>query len=683
VWYTESTPSLTPLIEPSQAPKSTNSPITTVPTTASNLKICQYSSYCRSDSDCVLGNKCNDPTNPYFTQCIPDASKYLTAYCVASYGHCSSSTDVCCDPGAVCSSGYSQCMQPSQSSGLCISPSGFSAVPASTLSPSSSSSPSGIPSVQPTSPSCEPTMKPSKPTTTSTATPSSTSTVATTASPVVSDPLCCDTTSYASSWTYCNSAAGLSMSSCSTCAAYQCIDWTAGSVAMQAREASYLAATGDSVYFGVGSYGNDQSRAGKCYRITASGVDRDLIVQVVNQGGDVPDGNFDLQVGDGGYGAFDACVADGTSVPQFDGSGSQWGAIYGGWSDISGCSNLPAFPHCGSAPADNMQDLCRWSFQKNIRVSTGNSNPTITNMCEVKCPSELWQATGLHRSDETNPSYTCGLTGNSGGGLMTRMMDCTKPSYGWNGNVKGTTYAGFELVVPCRRDGYTRINAMVPSTVSPSKSPTSATPLTPSQSPTMTPSAPSKSPSFLPSATPTCPSAQPSSPSCIPSLSPTSPTVTSTILPTPSPTYTISIVPSNQAVKNLTGNPFNRTLNYYVNPTYQAELQSSIVSASGQVKATLQSMMHVSSAYWIDVKAKILGTDTTSVEGILTDAASKELKQLVTLIIYDLPNRDCHVNISYSFYLIPYSFDSILLLLTLGKSFERRDLLYLQCGSYL
>ena len=75
---------------------------------------------------------------------------------------------------------------------------------------------------------------------------------------------------------------------------------------MQAREQSYFAATGDAVYFGVGSYGNDQTRAGKCYRISARDIDRDLIVRVVNQGGDVPDGNFDLQVGDGGFGIFDA-----------------------------------------------------------------------------------------------------------------------------------------------------------------------------------------------------------------------------------------------------------------------------------------------------------------------------------------------------------------------------------------
>jgi hypothetical protein len=79
-------------------------------------------------------------------------------------------------------------------------------------------------------------------------------------------------------------------------------------------------------------------------------------------------------------------------------------------------------------------------------------------MCEVKCPTELYSATGLHRSDETNAGYTCLSSGISSGGVLTRMMDCSKPSYAWAGNVKGTTFSGFEKVIPCRRDGYTRVN---------------------------------------------------------------------------------------------------------------------------------------------------------------------------------------------------------------------------------
>ena len=58
-------------------------------------------------------------------------------------------------------------------------------------------------------------------------------------------------------------------------------------------------------------------------------------------------------------------------------------------------------------------------------------------------------------------------------------------------------------------------------------------------------------------------------------------------------------------------------------------------------------MKDQASAYWLDKKNKITGThDTSTMEGILADAASKRTKQLVTFIVYDLPNRDCHAKAS-------------------------------------
>ena len=58
-------------------------------------------------------------------------------------------------------------------------------------------------------------------------------------------------------------------------------------------------------------------------------------------------------------------------------------------------------------------------------------------------------------------------------------------------------------------------------------------------------------------------------------------------------------------------------------------------------------MKEISSAYWLDKKSVLTGTSTTStMEGILKDAASRSTKQLVTLMVYDLPNRDCHVSYS-------------------------------------
>jgi len=84
---------------------------------------------------------------------------------------------------------------------------------------------------------------------------------------------------------------------------------------------------------------------------------------------------------------------------------------------------------------------------------------------------------------------------------------------------------------------------------------------------------------------------------------------------------------------------------YYVNPAYQKELSGSIATADGQIKANLQQMYNVPSAYWIDVMARISGSDD-SVEAILKDASSKSPVPLVVFIIYDLPNRDCHAKAS-------------------------------------
>ena len=199
---------------------------------------------------------------------------------------------------------------------------------------------------------------------------------------------------------------------------------TVGSARNKAREASFLSRTNTKVYFGVGSYGNDNSNAGYCLRITTDAIDRDIIAQVVNQGSDVHADNFDLQTADGGFGIFDACSIDGTSIPQYTGPGEAWGDNLGGARVASQCMNIPPYPICGNNPEDNLQNLCTWSFQNKIRLTTGSSsNPTIKKLCYVACPSEIYQATGLRRSDELNSLFTCSSL-LPAGGLVTRMMDC-------------------------------------------------------------------------------------------------------------------------------------------------------------------------------------------------------------------------------------------------------------------
>jgi len=74
--------------------------------------------------------------------------------------------------------------------------------------------------------------------------------------------------------------------------------------------------------------------------------------QVVKEG-DVPNNNFDMQIGDGGFGRNDDSW---NNRAQFDGNGSQWEGVNGG-----GLLNLSSL---WCSPADSMQDLCRWSFDK-------------------------------------------------------------------------------------------------------------------------------------------------------------------------------------------------------------------------------------------------------------------------------------------------------------------------------
>eukprot|EP01036_Dinobryon_divergens_P031162 gene31162-40518_t len=122
----------------------------------------------------------------------------------------------------------------------------------------------------------------------------------------------------------------------------------------------------------------------------------------------------------------------------------------------------------------------------------------------------------------------------------------SKPTYGWSGNIKGTTFPGMSTVIPCRRDGYTRVNQMyVRPTIIPSYRQTrapSVAPNTGSVKPTAEPSTLTVQPSAT--ALPTYPST--SSPSGTPSISPS--TGTPTFSPTAPPTYEVtgqpSVVPS-------------------------------------------------------------------------------------------------------------------------------------------
>eukprot|EP00456_Euglypha_rotunda_P062748 TRINITY_DN52927_c0_g1_i2.p1 TRINITY_DN52927_c0_g1~~TRINITY_DN52927_c0_g1_i2.p1 ORF type:complete len:263 (-),score=22.46 TRINITY_DN52927_c0_g1_i2:98-775(-) len=211
---------------------------------------------------------------------------------------------------------------------------------------------------------------------------------------------------------------------------------------------------------------------GACFRLTVQGVDRDLIVQSINTGSDVQGNQFDLQVGDGGFGANNKCA--GSSTSMYPGGTDVWGDMYGGVETRDQCSGLPPYPTIPDPmknAGDNLVTLCQYSFDKKVRLETNPSNPTIVNMARVQCPDALVELTQIQRSDDpvgyTGPSLpgfpnkntTCQQNSWDLSYCLTRMMDCCKPSGSWTNNINANLVVPTKKVVQmCTSDGYTRID---------------------------------------------------------------------------------------------------------------------------------------------------------------------------------------------------------------------------------
>jgi len=259
--------------------------------------------------------------------------------------------------------------------------------------------------------------------------------------------------------------------------AFACMDWTFGSTAMKKAEEAFNTRTNDNVYFGVGSYGTSsdpQRGLGACYRLTVDTLDRHLLVQSINTGSDVAGNQFDLQIGDGGAGAYNTCAGKASSM--YPGPVSVWGKIYGGADFRTQCAGLPPYPRKAGpmkAAGDSLITLCQYSFDKKVR-GEGGSNPTLLNVTRVRCPPELYGFTQMQRSDDP-PSYhgeesvenfpnvdkkcQADIPGGGTAYCLTRMMDCRKPSGGFKDNVQAKLMVDrMRVLQPCMSDGYTRID---------------------------------------------------------------------------------------------------------------------------------------------------------------------------------------------------------------------------------
>lgn len=259
--------------------------------------------------------------------------------------------------------------------------------------------------------------------------------------------------------------------------AYACMDWTFGSTATQAAEASYNGRSGKHpVYFGVGTYGvafdkDSMGGLGMCVLMHVEGVDRYILAQSLNTGHDVAGNQFDLQIGAGGVGIFNTCAGGKSSM--FPGGKKPWGHQYGGLDKESQCADLPEYPRKSKpmkAAGDSLVKLCEHAFKKGVY-----QNPSIQSITRVACPAELVNLTQFRRSDEPSETesesqtaerrltaaHKCrlGAPGATADWCMTRMMDCRKPSGAIKDNIHLDKVAkGHRLVQPCTVDGYTRID---------------------------------------------------------------------------------------------------------------------------------------------------------------------------------------------------------------------------------
>jgi hypothetical protein len=164
-------------------------------------------------------------------------------------------------------------------------------------------------------------------------------------------------------------------SACSGGGAYTCWDLSPWSVSSQ-------------LSYGFAAVQGSNYVCGRCYQLDFHGQGLDgksMIVQVLNQGGDVAGDQFDLLIPGGGVGQFNACS-------------TQWGSgnlgqQYGGF--------LAA---CGDGHASCVTSMCQSVFGNDATLMSGCSwftgwfnladNPTITYQ-QTSCPSAITTRSGL------------------------------------------------------------------------------------------------------------------------------------------------------------------------------------------------------------------------------------------------------------------------------------------------
>ena len=228
----------------------------------------------------------------------------------------------------------------------------------------------------------------------------------------------------------------------------------------------------DWALYGVVGIGQ-QSDCGKCFQLEITGAGAwptgktKYIVQAVNTGSDVSSGQFDIFIGAGGFGIYDACSSDCQSgqvcsgghcnAPQYSGDFHAWtpsGNCYGGGVlDSDGCNKLVTTPSQSQNFAEKTLIYgCKAALEQNY-----HQNFQI-NYQQVQCPKSLYQMTGIRpRSDYLlrSPHNDLKLENQ---GRTTTMMDCCKPTCAWRQNVESYTDPNWPQAFACSKEGYPLIN---------------------------------------------------------------------------------------------------------------------------------------------------------------------------------------------------------------------------------
>jgi len=254
-----------------------------------------------------------------------------------------------------------------------------------------------------------------------------------------------------------------------------------------------LAAKNDNLdkdfYYAVAGASND-NLCGTCYQVELSipliknSTFKQLIIQVVNSGSDVLEGQFDIFMGAGGFGYYDACNNDCeikhcASGKCFD---NQYNGNFDSWTNSEYIEENKCYSGGIQWLGDNkVYDLC----MKTTNYETEYKDVVLHQSCiqsnllfyhqnflqtkskKIRCPTSLYKLTGLKRNDEdhypianinNNLDIICKGSSSSNLYCITTMQDCCIPSCSWSSwtnrnSRKGNPNINWSRVDMCYKNG--------------------------------------------------------------------------------------------------------------------------------------------------------------------------------------------------------------------------------------